>query len=683
MQGLAVAASAKADWTVLPQEAPPLVVFVGDTQAAGEIIFTVQYSGPGALRWAVSADASWLELSSAGGFLRPGEQAPTVTARLRDVSQFQIGRYVANVVFTSLNHKLSPLFRQVVLEVRLRSPVLFPEPPFASDNPNTVFWTAVPNANEYEAQVSTTPDFAIFVTSGWIPYATNYTFSELQDGVTYFYRVRCRSNFVAWSQTLAREFAQNQNSNLTTITSPGDLLLVGNTNRIWPEDFDEPGTDWARTLFIDSSRAPPDPGFGRGPQDETTRAPKAHPPLPINQGGDKEGQLINDIPFSRYAYVTNSPANQLRDLTVDAYVGRSQSASWVEAGIVLRGDPRATTLTLPGGSGYYAQVVMSGDDYHWLRFGWISNSILYHFPPANPDISFPVESSDENYHLRFSARGPELTASLWRVVATNGIFRESPVRFLGNGTNMLAATDTKYSRGIVGIVGGNSSVYPEYAFFDDITIKADEFPPSYAPSGSSTATVVPANWVEHWGELSFTTATPAGTSLTVDVLDSSGALLAADVPSGTALENLPGVASQRALRLRANFLSADPSLTPTLSDWTITFPAPAHNPTESPWSGSVSSTIDTSAPRLTITSPEDYSLTSTNVVTFIGTASDDISGVRRVRIGAITATTTNAYANWTANAPLRTGTNIFFITAEDNAVLANGTTLMRRVIYRP
>jgi hypothetical protein len=685
MQGLAGAASAEADWTVLPLEASPLVVFVGDTQAAAEIIFTVQYSGPGALRWAVSADASWLELSSTGGQLKPGQQAVTVTARLRNVSQFQIGRYVANVTFTSLNHKLSPIFRQVVLEVRLPAPVLSVEPPFISDNPNTVFWTPVRNANEYEAQVSTTPDFASFVTSGWIPYVNNYTFSELQNGVTYFYRVRCRSNFVAWSQTLAREFAQNQNSNLTTVTSPGDLVLVGNTNRIWIEDFDEPGTGWANTLFIDSSHYPPDPGFVRGPLDETTRAPNTHPPLPINQGGDKEGMLftVPVIPADRFAYVTNSPANQLGDVTVDAYVGRSQSAGWIEAGIVLRADPTATTIPFPGGSAYFAQVVMSGDDYHWLRFGWMSNSIGDHFPPANPDISFPVESSDENYHLRFSARGPELTASLWSVVATNGIIRESPVRFLGNGTNVLTASDTRFSRGIVGIVGENSSLLTDFAFFDDVTIRADEFPPSYAPSGSSTATVAPANWV-HWGELAFTTATPPGTSLTVDVLDSTDALLAADVPSGTELDSLPGVASQPTLRLRANFLSADPSLTPTLSDWTINFPAPAHNPTESPWSGIVSSTIDTSPPRLTITSPEDDFITSTNVVTFTGTASDEISGVLRVRVRTVTtATTTNAYANWTANAPLSPGTNIFVIAATDNAVPANVTALMRRVIYQP
>jgi hypothetical protein len=369
-------------------------------------------------------------------------------------------------------------------------------------------------------------------------------------------------------------------------------------------------------------------------------------------------------------------------VTVDAYVGHSQSAHGIETGIVLRGDPKATTIPFPGGAAYYAGVVMWQDDYHFLRFGSFSNSIGGDFPPI-PDTSFVVESADENYHLRFSARGPELTVSLWRVVATNGIIRETPVRFLGNGTNTITASDTQFSRGIVGIAADNSSLLTDYAFFDDVTIKSDEFPPSYAPSGSSTATVVPANWVEHWGELTYTTATPAGTSLTVDVLDSSDALLAADVSSGTALESLTGVASQRALRLRANFLSAEPSLTPTLSDWTITFPAPAHNPTESSWSGTVSSTIDTSAPRLTITSPEDDFLTSTNVVTFTGTASDDVSGVRRVRVRAITATTTNAYANWTANAPLRPGTNIFSITAEDNAVLANGTTLMRRVIYQP
>jgi hypothetical protein len=100
----------------------------------------------------------------------------------------------------------------------------------------------------------------------------------------------------------------------------------------------------------------------------------------------------------------------------------------------------------------------------------------------NPDVSFPVESSDANYHLRFSARGEEITARLWSVVATNGIIRESPVRFLGNGTNILSVQDSRYIRGVVGLTGVDSAgthFDDDHAFFDDVTIQVHDFEPHY------------------------------------------------------------------------------------------------------------------------------------------------------------------------------------------------------------
>jgi hypothetical protein len=673
--------------TVSPAEPSYFSTTLGATSALTEATFTLINSGRGAVQWAASVDVAWLELSRTRGSLLPRRQTE-VGAHLLDVAQLSVGRYTANVVFTNLSGRMPPLARQVVLTIHLQTSELAVEPAFTRGTSNTVFWTWVPGANEYEVQAAATPDFAGALSSGWFR-GTNTTFTGLQDGGTYFFRVHCRSNASVWGQTLAREFAVNENDSVSTATSPGDLVLAGNTNRLWFEDFEEAGSSWTNTLFNDLHMFSYRGVFEKQPLDAATLAPETLPVLPISQAGDQEGRLYAADTSLHSADFTNIVGNALHDVTVDAYIGLTskQPRYIIEGGVDLRVD----TALRPGawgGDAYRATVGVdryASSRYFALRVveGGLSYGLV-----SGPQIRFAPLSPDDNYHLRFSASGTFLIAQLWEVMVTNGVLREIPVR-LGTGTNWVAAYDGSYRQGFVGLSGiawGDLNLAVNSVFFDDITILAQDGPPHYLSSGSSTAVVTPPNWFERWGELQLTTSVPAPTTqLTVDLLDASGALLAVHLASGTDLGGIPSVARRRSLRLRANLSTSDPTQTPALSEWRIGFHLPQENASQSGWSGLAQSTQDNVPPVLTITSPVESPFFTTNrTVTLTGTAADSGSGISRVTVLNSDAVTTNGFTNWTLNLTLSfQGTNSILVVARDNAVPANFAFSSFRVVYRP
>jgi hypothetical protein len=82
--------------------------------------------------------------------------------------------------------------------------------------------------------------------------------------------------------------------------------------------------------------------------------------------------------------------------------------------------------------------------------------------------------------------------------------------------------------------------------------------------------------------LTFNKEVPASTGLTVDVLDDSGNLLAANVSSGTNLASL-GI-SQPSVKLRANLTTSSSSVTPALLDWSLAYKTTPQVGCESDWS---------------------------------------------------------------------------------------------------
>jgi hypothetical protein len=96
--------------------------------------------------------------------------------------------------------------------------VFNPEPAFTQGSNNTVSWSAVPGATDYEVQRSPDPLFlAPVASSGWIA-GTIHGFTGLPDGVLQHYRVRARAGAAegAWSAVLT----STQDATFPVITVP-------------------------------------------------------------------------------------------------------------------------------------------------------------------------------------------------------------------------------------------------------------------------------------------------------------------------------------------------------------------------------------------------------------------------------------------------------------------------------
>lgn len=216
------------------------------------------------------------------------------------------------------------------------------------------------------------------------------------------------------------------------------------------------------------------------------------------------------------------------------------------------------------------------------------------------------------------------------------------------------------------ILGG---VYdPQWACFDNLRLNGIG---GYASSGNLVSAPISRS-LTGWGQLLYTADTPAGSGLTVDVLDSANAVLATAVPNGTDLNNIPAVAAQTSIRLRANLTSTNTAVTPRLRNWLVTsVGALATVPTAGPWSNVVASTQDATGPAITRTS----ALAVGSASYIPGGSALDLAGVQSLTVNGIAATTTNAFATWIAPAiTLTEGANTLTVTASDNAVPPNTTT---------
>ncbi|MCO6458330.1 MAG: Ig-like domain-containing protein [Pirellulaceae bacterium] len=110
----------------------------------------------------------------------------------------------------------------------------------------------------------------------------------------------------------------------------------------------------------------------------------------------------------------------------------------------------------------------------------------------------------------------------------------------------------------------------------------------FVSSGSVTTPVIQPSPLEQWGELTFGRTVPGGTSLTVDILNSTGGVLASNVPPGVDLPSL-GIGNV-GIRLRANLSTSNPSLTPALHHWSLGWQATPDSHLLGPYSNVVSST---------------------------------------------------------------------------------------------
>jgi len=352
--------------------------------------------------------------------------------------------------------------------------------------------------------------------------------------------------------------------------------------------------------------------------------------------------------------------------TGGAVTGRIQNPSF-ESGLTGWTSQASTYMGVENNSTYYPPVPSAGSSYAVLYTYFGPTRTVGALAQLSQSVDFTSLSS-----LTFDAllRGSPLTWAngvvaqvlidnqvVWSQTSAGGYATQS-VNVSGyTGVHTLALRET-----VTSAAGSSDS---QWFCIDNLQTYGVG---GYASSGKLVSpAITPAAPFLGWSTLSYNVTIPTGASLTVDVLDASGNLLAANVASGVDLSTLPAVAAVSAIKLRANLATNSTAITPALHDWTVAWRTSTAYSYSSAWSNVVSATQDATAPVLVITSPATGSYTTFATATITGTATDVTSGVASVTVNGVTATTSDGFAHWSATVPLNSGGNTLTATATDKA----------------
>jgi hypothetical protein len=228
------------------------------------------------------------------------------------------------------------------------------------------------------------------------------------------------------------------------------------------EDFDQAGSTWADTLF------PAQLGLGgafvREPLGAGLGAPDTDPPLPINQGGDKEGRYFEQTFAPTGAISTSLDVHC--DVRIEGYVGIGfpDPFGGRSVGFLLRGG------YTPWSTAYSATLNHNGGTTATLDLSFQCNGIITPSTVLASSQPITIDPFHENYRLTFTAVGNQLVAELARVFVSGGVVVEEPIDLLAapGVQSQLVATDGRLVAGFVGVNafarGGNS------VFYDDVQV---------------------------------------------------------------------------------------------------------------------------------------------------------------------------------------------------------------------
>ena len=583
------------DLTVTPATNLDATGPVGGPFTPASRAYLITNSGDVALNWTAAKTAPWLTLSASAGTLAPAAST-TVTATIV-APTLETGSYSDTVIFTNTTSGRGNTTRAATLTIIVPAPVLAPEPPFTGGTRNTVSWSAVPAASDYEAEAATDAAFTSPVNSGWLT-GTSHTFTGLSDGTRYHYRVRARRSLPGqtgvWSQTTQAEFDTGSKSNTTTLLTGSVRLASGND------------------------------------------APIA-------------GRLLNA---------------SFEDGIVDGPIPNWTLANTTQMGAQLD----ATALGLMPSNGTKQAIIFS--HYQTPHFpgdyARISQSVDFTGVATLTFDAMLRSSGTWSASIRAEVRidGTTLWSSTAQGVRLNQIINVSS----------YTGFHTLEFQNVVTAAGNFDS---QWAVWDNVQLFA---PAGYSAGGSLLSPpIAPSPW-QRWGALSFTRdVSSAGTALTFQVLSANGTTLASNVAAGTDLNTLAAVASQPAIRLRANFSTTNSANTPLLDDWSVAYSVVGATTSYSAWSNIATSTQDATAPALTVTS----STTTSTVLSAITGTATDAGGVSSVVVNGVAASSSDGFAHWSALVPLAIGANNLPILALDQTVPANVRSITHTVTVTP
>ncbi|MEZ0267919.1 MAG: Ig-like domain-containing protein, partial [Phycisphaerae bacterium] len=423
------------------------------------------------------------------------------------------------------------------LTIALTTPVMVTEPAFTAGTANTVSWAAMPGVDAYFVQADTDPTFASpDASSGWIT-GTSHQFTGLTGGARYYYRVQALKTVEAGYEAVQESrqtYLAGTSGVGVTATWAPGQVVLAHTPTSNVSDDFEGGTYAGWAA-----------GSGAYTRQVTT-ATAASGAYSLYLGGGAQGYfdgLTRGLPNS----VPNLIKFRVRAGTTDAQQGYF-IPTW-------------------NNGGYHPFYFVLEDD---GTMAFVADGIAYRSPYV----------ANQWYEVAINIDWTSRTMAF----AVDGVVEHGSVPFPGATGAMTGLNIFNFS--------ANSAVwFDAIEFFNKGT---------YSPSGTLTSVAItpPAATFRHWGAVTYTKVTPAGTALTVDILDAAGNVLATNVASGTNLRLL-GITAP-ALRLRANLSTTSPStVTPALQGWSLEY-ALAEGEQLSAWSAAVSSTQDANGPTVSL-----------------------------------------------------------------------------------
>ncbi len=196
---------------------------IGGSFSPSSTSYTITNTGGASMTWSASKTQSWLTISSTSGTLAPSATA-TVNATINSAANsLSAGSYSDTITFTNSTNGTGNTTRAVALTVTTPSapgtPSITALPSYSQGTAKTLTWAAVANATSYTVQLSATSDFSTVLGSQTVT-TNSAAFSNLTNGVTYYYRVLATNVIGSSSYSAVVSSLQDGVAPTVAITSP-------------------------------------------------------------------------------------------------------------------------------------------------------------------------------------------------------------------------------------------------------------------------------------------------------------------------------------------------------------------------------------------------------------------------------------------------------------------------------